>query len=49
MILNPDHITIAVADAGKAIAFFALLDFKERIMSRRSTVAFPPATWACRT
>src|ERR1041384_1215318 len=29
MILNPDHITIAVADAGPAIAFFALLGFKK--------------------
>ena len=29
MILNPDHITIAVADAGRAIAFFALLGFKK--------------------
>ena len=29
MILNPDHITIAVANADTAIAFFALLDFKK--------------------
>src|SRR5438132_2241156 len=29
MILNPDHVTIAVTDAGKAIAFFALLGFKK--------------------
>jgi catechol 2,3-dioxygenase-like lactoylglutathione lyase family enzyme len=29
MILNPDHVTIAVADAGPAIAFFALLGFRE--------------------
>ena len=29
MILNPDHVTIAVADAGPAIAFFALLGFKK--------------------
>jgi catechol 2,3-dioxygenase-like lactoylglutathione lyase family enzyme len=29
MILNPDHITIAVADAGPAIAFFALLGFRK--------------------
>ena len=29
MFLNPDHITIAVADAGPAIAFFALLGFRE--------------------
>src|SRR4051812_559860 len=29
MILNPDHVTIGVADAGLAIAFFALLGFKE--------------------
>ena len=28
MILNPDHITIAVAYAGPAIAFFALLNFR---------------------
>jgi catechol 2,3-dioxygenase-like lactoylglutathione lyase family enzyme len=27
--LNPDHITIAVADADKAIAFFALLGFRK--------------------
>lgn len=27
MIRNPDHITLAVADADAAIAFFALLDF----------------------
>lgn len=29
MILNPDHVTISVADAGKAIAFFALLGFRK--------------------
>ncbi len=29
MILNPDHVTIAVADAGPAIEFFALLGFKK--------------------
>jgi catechol 2,3-dioxygenase-like lactoylglutathione lyase family enzyme len=29
MILNPDHVTIAVADAGPAIDFFELLGFKE--------------------
>ncbi len=29
MIRNPDHITIAVADAPSAIAFFALLGFRE--------------------
>src|SRR6188474_2145778 len=29
MILNPDHITIAVADAGPAIEFFALLGFRK--------------------
>ena len=29
MIRNPDHVTIAVADAGKAIAFFALLGFRK--------------------
>ena len=29
MILNPDHVTIAVADAVKAIAFFALLGFRK--------------------
>ena len=29
MILNPDHVTIAVADAGPAIAFFALFGFKK--------------------
>jgi catechol 2,3-dioxygenase-like lactoylglutathione lyase family enzyme len=29
MILNPDHVTIAVADAGTAIEFFALLGFKK--------------------
>jgi catechol 2,3-dioxygenase-like lactoylglutathione lyase family enzyme len=29
MFLNPDHITIAVADAGPAIAFFALLGFRK--------------------
>ena len=29
MILNPDHVTIAVADAGAAIRFFALLGFKQ--------------------
>ncbi|MGH9271465.1 MAG: VOC family protein, partial [Ilumatobacteraceae bacterium] len=26
---NPDHVTIAVADAAKAIGFFALLGFKQ--------------------
>ena len=30
MLRHPDHITIAVADAPKAIAFFALLGFRER-------------------
>ena len=29
MILNPDHITIAVADASPAIEFFALLGFRK--------------------
>ena len=29
MILNPDHITIAVADVDRAIAFFALLNFRK--------------------
>ena len=29
MILNPDHVTIGVADAGPAIAFFALLGFRK--------------------
>jgi catechol 2,3-dioxygenase-like lactoylglutathione lyase family enzyme len=28
-ILNPDHVTIAVADAGPAIEFFALLGFRK--------------------
>jgi catechol 2,3-dioxygenase-like lactoylglutathione lyase family enzyme len=29
MILNPDHVTIAVADADAAIEFFALLGFRK--------------------
>ena len=29
MILNPDHVTIAVEDADRAIAFFALFGFKK--------------------
>ncbi len=29
MILHPDHVTIAVADAGPAIEFFALLGFRK--------------------
>src|SRR3954468_19687652 len=29
MILNPDHVTIAVANAGPAVEFFALLGFKK--------------------
>src|SRR5215470_223547 len=29
MFLNPDHVTIAVADAGPAIEFFALLGFRK--------------------
>ena len=29
MILNPDHVTLGVADAGPAIAFFALLGFRK--------------------
>ena len=29
MLRNPDHVTIAVADAGPAIAFFALLGFRK--------------------
>ena len=29
MLRNPDHITVAVADAEPAIAFFALLDFEQ--------------------
>src|SRR5215213_3265613 len=34
MFLNPDHITIAVADAGPAIKFFAILGFrKEHVLT----------------
>ena len=34
MFLNPDHVTIAVADAGPAIDFFALLGFrKEHVLT----------------
>jgi catechol 2,3-dioxygenase-like lactoylglutathione lyase family enzyme len=34
MFLNPDHITIAVADAGPAVEFFALLGFrKEHVLT----------------
>src|SRR3954463_586672 len=34
MFLNPDHITIAVAEAGPAIEFFALLGFrKEHVLT----------------
>ena len=29
VVTNPDHVTIAVADAAPAIAFFALLGFRE--------------------
>lgn len=29
MIINPDHVTIAVSDAGAAIKFFALLGFRK--------------------
>jgi len=29
MVLNPDHVTIAVEDAARAIQFFALLGFRE--------------------
>jgi catechol 2,3-dioxygenase-like lactoylglutathione lyase family enzyme len=29
MIINPDHVTIAVSDAGAAIEFFALLGFRK--------------------
>ncbi len=29
MFLNPDHVTIAVADAGPAIDFFALMGFRK--------------------
>ena len=29
-VLNPDHMTIAVADAERAIAFFALLGFRKQ-------------------
>jgi catechol 2,3-dioxygenase-like lactoylglutathione lyase family enzyme len=29
MLRNPDHVTIAVADAARAIEFFALLGFRE--------------------
>jgi catechol 2,3-dioxygenase-like lactoylglutathione lyase family enzyme len=32
---NPDHVTIAVTDAARAIAFFALLGFREE---RRATI-----------
>ena len=41
MFFNPDHVTIAVADAGPAIAFFALLGFRKEHVGR-STAAFPP-------
>src|SRR5262245_35214362 len=30
MVLNPDHVTIAVADAEQAITFFALLGFRRQ-------------------
>ena len=30
MLRNPDHVTIAVADAARAIEFFALLGFEEQ-------------------
>ena len=30
MFLNPDHVTIAVADAGPAIEFFELLGFRKQ-------------------
>jgi catechol 2,3-dioxygenase-like lactoylglutathione lyase family enzyme len=30
MLRNPDHVTIAVADAGAAIEFFALLGFRKQ-------------------
>lgn len=34
MIRNPDHVTLAVADADAAIAFFALLDFRVSHVAR---------------
>lgn len=30
MVLNPDHVTIAVANAGAAIEFFELLGFRKQ-------------------
>lgn len=30
MVRNPDHVTIAVADSGAAIQFFALLGFRKQ-------------------
>jgi catechol 2,3-dioxygenase-like lactoylglutathione lyase family enzyme len=40
---NPDHVTIAVADSARAIAFFALLGFRQE---RVATIAGgPPAQY----
>ena len=43
MLRNPDHVTIAVADSARAIAFFALLGFRQE---RVATIAGgPPAQY----
>jgi catechol 2,3-dioxygenase-like lactoylglutathione lyase family enzyme len=48
MILNPDHVTIAVADAGPAIEFFALLGFRKDHVATIDGGLPARYIWACR-
>ncbi len=48
MIRNPDHMTIAVADAATAIEFFELLGFRKQHVAMIDGGPLR-GTWACRT
>ena len=46
MLRNPDHVTIAVADAAPAIEFFALLGFRKEHVTTIDGGSLP-RTWGC--
>jgi catechol 2,3-dioxygenase-like lactoylglutathione lyase family enzyme len=48
MFRNPDHVTIAVADAANAVKFFELLGFRKQHVAMIDGGARRD-TWACRT
>ena len=48
MVRNPDHVTIAVADAATTIEFFELLGFKKGHVATIDG-GVRRGTWACRT